>query len=180
MGDEHQRAPPAAEEVFQPLDGLDVEVIGGLVEQEQVGLPDDRAREQHAALHARREGLEGRGAGERHAGHDLLDGLLSLPGWIIRGGDGQARCHHIVHRARQILRHILLEQGHRRPGSKVHRSAIGLDRACEHPQERGLAGAVAAEEADPLPGLDVAGHIVEQRRPAKPERNILQRDERHA
>ena len=38
VGDEHERSPPAAQELLQPFDGLDVEVVGGLVEQEQVGL----------------------------------------------------------------------------------------------------------------------------------------------
>ena len=52
VGDEDQRARPALEEAFQPVDGLDVEVVGGLVEQQHVGRRHQRARQQHAALHA--------------------------------------------------------------------------------------------------------------------------------
>jgi hypothetical protein len=56
---------------------------------------------------------------------------------------------------------------------------IGLKRAGEQPHERRLPGAVAAEQPDPLPGFDVAGHVVEQRRAPKSERQVAKGDERH-
>ena len=42
------------EEGFEPRDGVDVEMIGRLVEQQQIGLGDERLREQHAAPPAAR------------------------------------------------------------------------------------------------------------------------------
>jgi hypothetical protein len=53
--DEDQRALPAGEQVLQPLDGVDVEVVGGLVEQQHVGRGHQRARQRHALLHAARQ-----------------------------------------------------------------------------------------------------------------------------
>ena len=38
VGDEDQRATPILQQVLQPLDGVQVEVVGGLVEQEHIGL----------------------------------------------------------------------------------------------------------------------------------------------
>ena len=38
VGDEDQRATPVLQQVLQPLDGVQVEVVGGLVEQEHIGL----------------------------------------------------------------------------------------------------------------------------------------------
>ena len=52
MGDDEQRArllgPAALEVVGQPRDGVDVEVVGGLVEHEHVEVADEHAGEIHA------------------------------------------------------------------------------------------------------------------------------------
>ena len=134
VGDEHERSPPAAEKRFEPLHRLDVEVVRGLVEQEEVGLPDDRPREQHAALHSRRERLEGSGSVECHPPEHLLDGLLALPGRLgVRPGR-QAGGDDIVHGAGEVLGHVLLQERDRRPRRIDHRAAVGLDRACEQSQ----------------------------------------------
>ena len=47
--DEHDRAGVVDEEIFQPRDRVDVEMVRRLVEQEQVGLRDQGAGEEHAA-----------------------------------------------------------------------------------------------------------------------------------
>ena len=41
--------------VFQPADGVDVEVVGRFVEQQDVGAGEQRLRQQHAQLEARRD-----------------------------------------------------------------------------------------------------------------------------
>ena len=45
---EQQRAAETEQRLFEPLDGGDIEVVGGLVEQQDVGIADERAREQRA------------------------------------------------------------------------------------------------------------------------------------
>jgi hypothetical protein len=45
-------AAPLLQEALQPVDRLDVQVVGRLVQQQQVGLRDQRPRQQHAPLHA--------------------------------------------------------------------------------------------------------------------------------
>ena len=81
--------------------------------------------------------------------------------------------------AGEILRHILLQERDGRPRRDVHRPRIGLDYSGDQPHQRRLPGAVAAEQADPLPGLDVAGHVIEQRRTTKAKRKVAKRDKRH-
>ena len=41
-------------------------------------------------------------------------------------------------------------------------AVVGLVEAGEHPQQRGLAGAVRAAQADPVAVADVPGHVVEE------------------
>ncbi|MBQ1754046.1 MAG: hypothetical protein II002_03835 [Bacteroidales bacterium] len=58
MGDEHQRAGERPfQVVFQPLDGLDVEMVGRLVEQQHVGPAQQDLRQFDAHVPALREGF---------------------------------------------------------------------------------------------------------------------------
>ena len=50
VGDGDQRAVVADEEVLQPEDGVEVEVVGGLVQQQRLRLAEQRLGQQHAHL----------------------------------------------------------------------------------------------------------------------------------
>ena len=79
MGDEEHGAAVVGEEGFEPLDGLDVEVVGGLVEQQHVGLGDQRARQQHAAAPAARERVDRHVGGQVQTREHQLDALFEAP-----------------------------------------------------------------------------------------------------
>ena len=80
MGDDEDRAGIGAQVAFEPVDGLGVEMVGRLVEQQKIGLLEKQAAERDAAPLA---------AGElRHVGivrraakrvHRLLDLALEIP-----------------------------------------------------------------------------------------------------
>ncbi len=53
MRDDDHRAVAVVEHVLEPADGVDVEVVGRLVEQQDVGVGEQRLGEQHAQLPAR-------------------------------------------------------------------------------------------------------------------------------
>ncbi len=48
--DDDQRAVVAAEELLEPVDRVEVEVVGRLVEQQRLGMAEERLRQQHAHL----------------------------------------------------------------------------------------------------------------------------------
>ena len=54
VADDHHRGIVVVERAFQPADGIDVEVVGRLVEQQHVRPREQRLRQQHAQLQARR------------------------------------------------------------------------------------------------------------------------------
>ena len=59
VGDDDRRALVGVhQELLQPADGEDVEVVGGLVEEQHVGLGGEHLGEQHAQLEAAGEGRE--------------------------------------------------------------------------------------------------------------------------
>ena len=58
VGDEEAGAGVARQEDFEPLDSFGVEVVGGFVEDEEVGLGDEGAAEGDAAFFAAGEGAD--------------------------------------------------------------------------------------------------------------------------
>ena len=175
MADDDERAGPAVEEVLELLEGVDVEVVGGLVEQQDVGLGHQQAHQLQApALAAGEVGdrrpLAGRGEAEalgelrggllvapdRHPLGDVLDGLQDPPvqrqvGEVLRaGGRGARSC----------------------PGRAARRRARA--RRPSGPQQRRLARAVDPDDADAVAGADAPGLAVDQRPVADGERRVLE------
>ena len=66
MRHQHQRAGKFGEAVFQHFERGDVEIVGRLVEQQQVGGLQHQARDQHARLLAAREAGDAAGPTDRH------------------------------------------------------------------------------------------------------------------
>ena len=80
MGDDEDRARIGAQMAFEPIDGFGVEMVGRLVEQQEVGLLEQEAAERNAApLAAGERGHVGivRRAAERV--HRLFDLALEIP-----------------------------------------------------------------------------------------------------
>jgi hypothetical protein len=76
---EHHRAGVVGEKVFEPRDGVDVEVIRRFVEQKQVGLRDQRAREEDAAPPSAGQGIDDRLGRQAESGENQFDALLEPP-----------------------------------------------------------------------------------------------------
>ena len=80
MGDDQDRAGIVAQMALEPVDGLGVEMVGRLVEQQQLGLFEQQAAERDAAALAARElvdvGVVGRAAQRVHR---LLDLAVEVP-----------------------------------------------------------------------------------------------------
>ena len=79
MGDQHHAAAELAQQAFEPLDGVEVEVVGGLVEQQHVGPAHQRLRQRHALAHAARQRADARLGIEVQAVQRLVDALLPVP-----------------------------------------------------------------------------------------------------
>ena len=68
----------------------------------------------------------------------------------------------------------------RMPGLPPHGAAVGRQLAAQDLEQRGLAGAVAADDADALARLDLQAGIVEQRKMAVRDGDVVEGDERHS
>ena len=161
-------------------------MVRRLVEEEEIGAGDEGPGEEHAALHATGERLEGALAVELHSRENLGDGMVAPPGRIVfvvgpprPGGLRPSGGDDLPHQADQLLRHILLEIGDDRAGGEDHLAGVGGEIATQQTHERRLAGAVAAEEADPLAGLNMTLDAVEERGAAEAEVDVAERDDGH-
>ena len=67
----------------------------------------------------------------------------------------------------------------RTPGCRNTRPASGCRSPLEDLQQRRLAGAVAADDGDPLAGIDLERDLVEQRQVAEGDGDTVERNEGH-
>ena len=156
MADDHGAAGEVEQRVLERPQRVDVEVVGRLVEQDHVGAGLEQLGQVHPVALAARE---------------LADLLLLVGALEVEGADIGARRHRalaeldLLQPARDLLAHGLV--GVERVAALVDiaeldrvadadRAAVGLLLADDHAEQRGLAGAVGADDAD-----DAAGRQLE-------------------
>ncbi len=145
MADDDQRAAAAAEFAFQPLDGGEIEVVGRLVQQQDIG----RGRQ-----HPRQRGAAGFAAGDMRgifvaAQPKLLQDVAGL----IMVVAGRKACFDIGQRGSEAGKIRLLRQvADGRTRLHEAAAAVGLDQAGRDLEQRRFAGAVAADQTHPLGG----------------------------
>jgi hypothetical protein len=209
VGDKHEAATQAVEEVFQPGDGIEVEMVGGFVQQEHIGLFDQRLRQQHPTLHATGQRRELFVFSQAQALHHLGDTPVHVPalgrfdprlhhrdlGQVLRIVQGmaqavelgqvgterpQARRHHVEHAATRAMRDFLRQARNAHPGCQHDRALVGLHLARQQLHQGRLAGTVAADDADTLAWLQAPLHVFEQQvRPADAVADIAQCNQGH-
>ena len=181
VGHRHDRALVLLEVALEPGHGLGVQVVGGLVQQQQVGSAQQEAAQGHAAALAARErghvGVGGREAervhGRLHHGVEVpgvggLDAVLKAPELVrgllrvVRGQLVEAveQVAHLAHSVLHVAAHVLglvqggllLQHPHRRVRVELGLAAVVGVGPGHDPEQGGLARAVVAQHADAGPG----------------------------
>ena len=197
VADGHHRALEAADIVLQPLHGVEIQVVGGLVQEKDVRVLQDEAAQVHPGLLPAGEAVEEllpHGLGDAQAvGHlahggggvvaaDALKlggelpvaaegGLAAVPGGH-GGGQGLHLRGQLLVTGEGGVQHVLHCVAHREHGDlgdepqaaapgDDHLPLVGLQLPGEDAEEGGLAGAVAAQQPHPLPGLHLEGDAVQ-------------------
>ena len=168
MRDEEKRSRLPEQEGLEPGDAVDVQVVGGLVEEEDIRLPGKRPCDQHPALHPPRKGTE-IGARRKSQARDRL--LRSDPG---PGG------YDFLHGPRKARGDLLGDEGDRDPLLADDLAFVRRDLSVDDLQQGGFPRPVPAQEADPVPRLDLQARPIEQRRPAEGDPDVPQAQQRHA
>ena len=160
--DHHGAAGKAQQRLLQRAQRLDVQIVGGLIEQQHVAAGAQHLGEVHAVALA---------AGE------LADQLLLLRALEVEAADVAARGRLVVADLdhveaagdllpdgllviERLARLVDVGQAHRRADADL--AGIGCFGAGEHAEQRGLAGAVRADDADDAAARQVEAEVVDQ------------------
>ena len=152
MGHQHQRAREIPQTVLQHLQRPDVQVVGRLVEQQQVGRLAHQPGYQHARLLPARE--------PRQREIQLLRAEQEAVGPAVNVHESAVILHVFAGGAqgapqgeRQVQGVAVLVKDHRfHPFGQLHRAGVGRQQACQGFHQRGLAAAVLAYQAQLVAG----------------------------
>ena len=198
MADQEQGARIAREVVLEPEARLEVEVVGRLVEQEQIGLGEQHRGQRHPHPPAAGEARErprlgflleaqpgqdrarprrgGVGADVGEPGLDRRD-LGRIVGALSGPQQPRALEVGIEHRlARRPLaaRRLLRDRADARAAPQPHLTRIRAQLAPDQSQQRGLAAAVAADQADPVARRQADARALEQEPAADPQADVVE------
>ncbi len=153
------------EEVLQPVDRVDVEMVRRFVEQQHVRLRHERPRQQHAPTPAARQRIDPCGTVEVEPRQHEIDLVLAAPVFgVVPLETGQPVGDYLENRLRRRERHVLDEPRHPQGRLMPHRTRVRWELTAEDLQKRRLAGTVAADDRDPLARFKLERHVVEQRK----------------
>ena len=163
VGDHHHATAKIFEEVLEHAQGVDVEVVGGFIQQQHVGRFDQEPAQMQAPPLTAREfahGLVLLGWREQEA-LEQLGGIEFHP--IHRhaaGGIGD----HVDHLALRLEQHIavLVEVGQFHGGTKLQTAAGGLPAPGDHLQQARFARPIGANDADAIFGAEVVTELAQQ------------------
>ena len=197
VGDGDHRAVERANVLLQPLGSVEVQVVGGLVQQQDVRVLQDEAAQVHPGLLPAGEAVEkllplGVRNGQavcdlvhRHVRVVAAEGLeplaegavplqnrrVALPGGhpglqgphLLRQAlqPGESGAQHVLHRVAGGIDGDLGDQAH--PSALAHHDGalVIVQLAGQYLEQGGLAGAVAAQQAHPLPLVHLKGEAVQ-------------------
>ena len=153
-------------------------MVRRLVQQEQVRIARHGPREQHAALLATAQAVE------RSVGSDARlskngFGMAIAHGIVRMTVPRHARHHNIADGPVQVRGNLLHHAGDLESGLLYDFARVRFHLARKHLEQRALALAVTAYKANAVTRLDVERDIVQERRAAKAEQDILCGKNRH-
>ena len=159
MADHQDAALELPQRARQGVHGLDVEVVGRFVQDEDVRVRQAQAGEGHAGLLA--PGQQGhflQAGGARDAeGAQVAAVLLVLFAGVVLGHEADGAGVHV-----QGVDVVLGEETDAEPGVLRYEADGGLELADEEFEDGGFAGAVGADDADARVELDVQVHVFKQ------------------
>ena len=189
VGDQHDGTAKLAQLLLQPFDGGNIQVVGGFVQEQKIGVGDQCPGQGHAPPPAAGEFAHRRVLGQLQLGqggfHPLLqvpavDGLqlLLYPRQLVQvrvavlqqvvvvpqqlAGLRQALGDHVVHALVVGFRQRLQQARHLDARALPALAAVRHLLSRQYPQQGGLAGAVAAEQTPALAAVDVQADPVQQ------------------
>ena len=176
--DQKQRAGPSVEQVFHLREHVGVQIVARLVQDEHIRLVEQDEHQRKASLLPARQvahWLVQVIAGEAEALEQLRGrGLLAVKHHAARIAANDL-AHAVASQFYQVIE--VLRQDRELHGlADLHAARARGERALDHPQKRGLARTVLADNAEAVAGADDPRHVVEHGLSTEAHRHIGQID----
>ena len=208
VGDEQDAAGVIVDPVLEPLDRAQVEMVGGLVEEQQLGVADDGPGQPHPALPAAGQLFQPPVRRQVQLAQDRIHALVHVPAAVgvdlpmqrlqlqqapaVQGLPGallievdevlqvrQPGGDVFPHRLPELFGQRLLQLAHADAALVADLAVVGLEPTRDKAQQRGLARAVAADQADPLSRLDSEVRVRQQPLISQLQRDVFETYEGH-
>ncbi len=197
MADDDEAARIAREVVFEPQGAFEVEIIGGLVKQEQVGLGEEHGSKRHAHAPAAGKlrdrpllgvrgkpeaGEDRRGAGRGRMGVDVDEPHVDLGNAMrIAAGLGFRKQpaafgiggKHDVEQTLRSVRGFLRQPADPRPRRQLDAAGFRREVAGDGAEQGGFAGAIAPDQADAGTARKRNRGILDQKTAGDAQREII-------
>jgi len=173
MCDKEQALPETGQEILQPPDAVQVQMIRGLVQKEEVGIGGQGTSEQGSTFLSTREGGERLVAGEPKNGTEAFDSLGGLR--IVL----DFRTHQILDGPPKPTRNLLREESHPETWRPDDEAIIRFEGPSQNIQEGGLSLPVSTHESDPLALFDHEVRPIQKGALPKKSVEVLTTDQSH-
>jgi hypothetical protein len=178
---DHDRRARLGDQLLHQRDAVEVEVVGRLVEEQEVRCQRQREGQRRALLLPARCGLRGGCLVEPEAMQVFDEPRLRAPAvaLVLNRFELAANREALAQRRGAGQLRLLFDQHDRESVARLHLPVVELTLARDDLQQRRLARAVPADEADALPFARDEVGAVEQRMEPERELGVLQGHERH-
>ena len=172
MADQQQRARVGLQHALQQVDGFQIQVVGRLVQHQQVGRAGEQPRQQQAVAFATRQGAHrrvgpvGREQEVLQIAHDVAARAIDLD--VFRAGAD--RVGHALLGVELLAQ--LIEIGDLQVGAQPHRAGVWRVFAQNELEQRGLADAVGPDQADAVTAHDGEVQVAHQAAPAQADAGL--------
>ena len=172
---DHDRGGLLAQQLLEKRDAVEVQMIGRLVEQHEIGREREGERKRRTLAFAAR-GLTGRRRLVKAEAMQVLDEpRLGAPvlALVQELAELAAKREAFTHGGRGRKRRLLLHEHGAKAVAPLDLAVVEVARAVDHVKQRGLAGAVAPDEADVLAVIHDERRPVEEGMQSERELGVL-------
>ena len=177
MADDDDRAGIIRDHLLQQVEGFEIEIVGRLVEHQQIRRQRQGAGQQQARALAARQARHGRARllGSKEEVAHVADDVLLL---AVDFDPVAAAARQRVLQGHVILERdaLLVEARQFEIGAKAHEARVGFERAGQEVDERRLARAIAPDDAKPVAAQNANREIIDDDALAIGLRDVIRLD----
>ena len=160
VGDEQQGARIRFQKSLKPGDGINIEVVGGFIQQQDIRSIHNGLCQQRSAFHAGGKAVKLALAVELHLVEHALYGFIAPPMFVL--GNIKHASDQVVNGLGIAGGYFLYEAFDVQALGAIHHALIGSYLVGQQLEQSGFPAAIAADQPDVFSRLKIEGYLVQQ------------------